>query len=327
METTGTAVTFLAKPAGQKLGVKAHAYECCHTKNAAIAGEYGGHHEHQSFPRKRGDTKQRQRNGKHCFGHVQLIVANVKAIVVSPSLAERTNRETFGHSPASQVAYNAQKESFMSQKIGVIGSGQVGKVLAEGFKKHGHAVMIGSREPGKLKEWGATAGISTGDFAATAAFADIIVLAVKGGIAAEALGLAGAGNLRGKIVIDATNPIADAPPQDGVLRFFTDLNESLMEKLQKENPEALFVKAFSCVGNALMVNPQLPGGRPSMFIAGNDDAAKTTVTQILDTFGWDTEDMGKATAARAIEPLCMLWCIPGMLRGQWNHAFKLVRTR
>jgi 8-hydroxy-5-deazaflavin:NADPH oxidoreductase len=215
----------------------------------------------------------------------------------------------------------------MSEKIGVIGSGQVGKVLAAGFKKHGHDVMIGSREPDKLNEWSASAGIATGDFAKTAAFADIVVLAVKGGIAAEALGLAGAANLRGKIIIDATNPIAEAPPQDGVLRFFTDLSESLMEKLQSAHPDAHFVKAFSCVGNALMVNPQLPGGRPTMFIAGNNDAARATVTRILDTFGWDAEDMGKATAARAIEPLCILWCIPGMLRGQWNHAFKLVRTQ
>lgn len=210
-------------------------------------------------------------------------------------------------------------------KIGVLGSGDVGKVLAAGFKKHGHEVMIGSREPGKLASWASGAGVQAGDFAQTAKFGDIVVLAVKGTIAAEALKLAGPEALRGKIVIDTTNPIAEAPPVDGVLRFFTSLDDSLMERLQKAHPDVRFVKAFSCVGNALMVDPKLPGGRPTMFIAGNDAEAKKTVTGILDRFGWDTEDMGTAAAARAIEPLCILWCIPGFLRNSWNHALKLVR--
>ena len=155
-------------------------------------------------------------------------------------------------------------------------------------------------------------------------FADVVVLAVKGTVAADALRAAGAANLAGKTVIDATNPIADAPPMNGVLRFFTDLNESLMERLQREFAGAKFVKAFNSVGNACMVNPQFKGGRPTMFICGNDDAAKKTVAGILDQFGWETADMGKAEAARAIEPLCMLWCIPGLLRNDWVHAFKLL---
>ena len=210
-------------------------------------------------------------------------------------------------------------------KIGVLGSGVVGQVLATGFLKHAHEVMIGSRSADKLKEWPAQNPRGrTGDLEATAQFAEAVVLAVKGTVAGEALRAAGAANLAGKVVIDATNPIADAPPTNGVLRFFTHLNESLMERLQREFPAAKFVKAFNSVGSVGMVNPQFKGGKPTMFICGNDDAAKTTVSGILDQFGWETADMGKAEAARAIEPLCMLWCIPGFLRNDWHHAFKLL---
>jgi len=208
-------------------------------------------------------------------------------------------------------------------KIGVIGSGIVGQVLASGFIKHGHDVVIGTRDVVKLADWLKKNPTSRVVGVAEAAkHGDVIVLAVKGGAAADAL--RSAGNLSGKVIIDATNPIADAPPVNGVLQFFTSLGDSLMERLQREFNGARFVKAFSCVGNALMVNPQLKGGKPTMFICGNDDAAKATVKGILDQFGWETADMGKVEAARAIEPLCMLWCIPGFLRNDWMHAFKML---
>jgi 8-hydroxy-5-deazaflavin:NADPH oxidoreductase len=148
---------------------------------------------------------------------------------------------------------------------------------------------------------------------------------VKGGAAAEALRAAGAERLAGKPVIDATNPIADAPPQNGVLKFFTSLDESSMERLQREFTRAKLVKAFNSVGSTRMVDPKFAGGKPTMFICGNDEAAKKTVAGILDQFGWETADMGKAEAARAIEPLCILWCIPGFLRNEWTHAFKLLK--
>jgi len=210
-------------------------------------------------------------------------------------------------------------------KVGVIGSGDVAKVLGGGFLKHGHDVMMGTREPAKLSEWAAQNPKGrVGGFAEVAEFAELVVLAVKGAVAVDALRAAGESNLAGKTVIDATNPIADAPPVNGVLKFFTDLDESLMERLQREFERARFVKAFSSVGNALMINPQFEGGKPTMFICGNDDAAKKTVAEILDQFGWETADMGKVEAARAIEPLCMLWCIPVFLRNQWGHAFKLL---
>jgi 8-hydroxy-5-deazaflavin:NADPH oxidoreductase len=109
-----------------------------------------------------------------------------------------------------------------------------------------------------------------------------------------------------------------------VLRFYTNLDESQMERLQQEFAAVRFVKAFNSVGSACMVNPQFAGGRPTMFICGNDDEAKRIVAGILDQFGWETADMGKVEAARAIEPLCMLWCIPGFLRNDWSHAFKLM---
>jgi len=210
-------------------------------------------------------------------------------------------------------------------KVGVLGSGDVAKVLAGGFLKHGHDVMIGTRSAAKLADWGTKNPKGrVGTFADTAQFGELIVLAVKGGAAMEALQAAGGANLRGKTVVDATNPIADAPPSNGVLKFFTNLDESLMERLQRKFPEAHFVKAFNSVGNACMVNPQFKGGKPTMFICGNDDAAKKIVAGVLDQFGWETADMGKVEAARAIEPLCMLWCIRGFVRNEWLHAFKLL---
>jgi predicted dinucleotide-binding enzyme len=210
-------------------------------------------------------------------------------------------------------------------KVGILGSGDVAKTLGQGFLRHGHDVMLGTRERAKLAEWTKqNAKGRVGSFADAAEFAELGVLAVKGAVAANALRAAGAANLAGKPVIDATNPIADAPPVNGVLRFFTTLDESLMERLQREFASIRFVKAFNSVGNARMVNPQYTGGRPTMFICGNDEAAKKVVRGILDQFGWETADMGQAEAARAIEPLCMLWCIPGFLRNQWTHAFKLL---
>ncbi|MCE9572734.1 MAG: NAD(P)-binding domain-containing protein [Deltaproteobacteria bacterium] len=211
--------------------------------------------------------------------------------------------------------------------IAILGSGAVGDTLANGFLKHGYTVTRGTREPAKLAGWHAGAGARAhvGTFADAAAAGEIIVLAVKGSAALEALAAAGHGNLAGKTILDATNPIADAPPDHGVLRFFTNLDDSLMERLQRAVPAAHFVKAFSSVGNAWMVNPDFGGVRPSMFICGDDAGAKAEATAILDQFGWDTEDMGASVAARAIEPLCMLWCIPGMTGRGWNHAFKVLR--
>ena len=214
-----------------------------------------------------------------------------------------------------------------TRRVSVLGSGVVGETLANGFLARGCEVMRGSRDPAKLDGWraGAGAAASVGDFAACAAHGDLVVLAVRGTGAESAVDLCGDGALDGKVVIDTTNPIEDTAPEDGVLRFFTDVNGSLMERLQAQAPRARFVKAFSSVGSALMVDPQLPGGPPTMFICGDDGDAKATVRSILVDFGWEVDDLGTAKAARAIEPLCMLWCIPGFRDNDWVHAFKMLR--
>ncbi len=210
--------------------------------------------------------------------------------------------------------------------FGILGSGIVAQTLATGLSKHGHQVMIGTRDRDKLQAWrAAQERVTLGSFSEAAVFGRVIILAVKGSAARDALRLAYSQNLKGKVVIDATNPIADAPPEQGVLKFFTDINSSLMEQLQSDFPDVNFVKAFSSVGASNFIAPSFPEGKPTMFICGNNESAKQTVTSVLDQLGWESADMGGAIAARAIEPLCMLWCIPGFLHNEWTHAFKLLR--
>jgi predicted dinucleotide-binding enzyme len=229
------------------------------------------------------------------------------------------------HQPTSLTTI--KEEDIVGKKIGVIGSGIVGQTLANGFIKYGYDVMIGTNSPGKRDELKAkTHGkAKVGTFEDVAAFGEIIVLATKGTAAEKAVTLAGIARLAGKTIIDTTNPIAEAPPVNGVLQYFTAMNDSLMERLQRTAPEAHFVKAFSCVGNAFMVNPDFDGVKPTMFICGNNDGAKAAVRQILAQFGFEVEDAGKVEGARAIEPLCILWCVPGFLSNSWSHAFKLLR--
>ena len=214
------------------------------------------------------------------------------------------------------------------KKIGVIGSGEVGQALSNGFLKYGYDVMRGTRDPAKLAAWKAGTGAkgSVGTMAEAAAFGEIVVLAVKGVAAKAALDQCQPSNLKGKTVIDTTNPIAEAPPVKGVLPYFTNLDESLMERLQRHVPDAHFVKAFSCVGAPSMVDPKYPGGPPTMFICGNDAGARSEVQAILTEFGWEVEDLGAVEAARAIEPLAILWCIPGFVKNRWTHALKLLKA-
>jgi 8-hydroxy-5-deazaflavin:NADPH oxidoreductase len=212
-------------------------------------------------------------------------------------------------------------------KIGIIGSGIVGRVLGNAFLQEGHEVMLGTRDTSKedvIKFKQANPAAQIGLFADTAKFGEVMVLATGGAVTLNAIELAGKENFSGKVVIDTTNPISAEPPVNGVLKYFTDINFSLMEQIQQAIPGAKLVKAFNSVGNALMYKPKFES-RPTMFICGNDEAAKKTVTGILSSFEWDTEDIGKAEGARAIEPLCILWCAPGFLRNQWTHAFKLLK--
>jgi 8-hydroxy-5-deazaflavin:NADPH oxidoreductase len=212
------------------------------------------------------------------------------------------------------------------KKIGILGSGVVAQALGNGFLKHGYEVMLSSRNLAKLQDWKTQGGdrAHLGSFYEAGKYGDIVVIALKGIIAVEAVEDAGPQHLMRKTVIDATNPIADSAPEDGVLKFFTNNDESLMERLQLQFPEVHFVKAFNCIGSAYMVEPPFKE-KPTMFICGNNVAAKKEVNEILEKFGWEVADMGKAAAARAIEPLAMLWCIPGMINGEWKHAFKLIK--
>jgi predicted dinucleotide-binding enzyme len=215
----------------------------------------------------------------------------------------------------------------MSTKVGIIGSGIVGQTLANGFVKHGYDVTLGTNTASKREQLRSktNGNVKIGSFEDAARFGEIVVVATKGTAAEAALKAAGTANLNGKTVIDTTNPIADAVPVNGVLQYFTSQNESLMERLQALAAGAHFVKAFSCIGNAFMVNPDFNGVKPTMFICGNHDGAKIEVKAILDQFGFDVADMGRVEGARAIEPLCMLWCIPGFLDNSWTHAFKLLK--
>jgi predicted dinucleotide-binding enzyme len=208
------------------------------------------------------------------------------------------------------------------RKVAVFGTGQVGDTLANGFLGNGDAVMRASRDPSKLQAWktAAKGEASVGSFVDAAKWADTIVLAVKGAAAENVLDLAGTANLDGKVIIDTTNPISDAPPQGGVIQYFTSPTESLMERLQKKAPNAKFVKAFNSVGSAFMIKPQFKT-KPAMFICGNDASAKQEVAAILEGFGWQPVDMGGVELARPLEALCQLWCAPGFLKNDWKHAF------
>ena len=212
-------------------------------------------------------------------------------------------------------------------KVAILGSGVVGQTLGGGFARHGHQVKMGTRQPGEaeVKKWlAANPGTTAGTFAEAAAFGEVIVIAVLGRIVDKVIELAGKKNFDGKVVIDVNNPISDAPPVNGVLQFTTGPNESLGEKVQALLPGAQVVKSFNSVGSGRMVNPKFEQGTPTMFLCGDHEAAKAKVAEIIRQFGWEPFDMGGIIAARALEPLCMLWCIPGFRSNQWTLAFKML---
>jgi len=212
-------------------------------------------------------------------------------------------------------------------KIGILGTGDVGKALGNGFIALGHEVMMGSRDAKNEKAvaWASTAGIngSTGTFADAVKFGDVIVLALLWAGAENALKLAGVENFAGKVVIDAINPLVFEPGKGPELAI--GHTDSAGEQIQRWLPSARVVKAFNIVGNAHMFKPDFPGGPPDMFICGNDAAAKQTVTEILKDFGWLVIDIGGIESSRLLEPLCILWVGYGMRTGTYNHAFKLLR--
>jgi predicted dinucleotide-binding enzyme len=214
-------------------------------------------------------------------------------------------------------------------KIGILGSGAVGKSLAAAFADAGNEVMLGTRDPKavKITEWLASAGkgISAGTFEDTAKYGEMIVLCPLYRAVEEVIKLAGKDNLKGKIIIDTTNPIADEPPVNGVLKYTTTGRESAGEIIQNLLPDSHVVKAFNSVGSGLMYKPEFEDGQPTMFICGNNDEAKKKVSETLESFGWDILDCGSIEASNALEGLCIIWCARGFREGQWNHAFKLLK--
>jgi 8-hydroxy-5-deazaflavin:NADPH oxidoreductase len=212
-------------------------------------------------------------------------------------------------------------------RVGVLGSGEVGRRLAAGFRSRGHEVMIGSRDPAKpeLSEWlsAAGAGVETGTFAETAAHGELVALAVLGNAAEEAIAEAGPENFGGKVVIDAMNPLdfsGGFPPKLSICG-----EDSLGERVQRALPEAKVVKAFNTIGSAYFVDPSFSEGRPTMLIAGDDKDAKRTVGDVLADFGWPAAiDIGGIEGARELEAICIAWVKIGGARGAWDHGFKLL---
>lgn len=211
-------------------------------------------------------------------------------------------------------------------RIGILGSGDVGRALGAGFAGLGHDVKIGSRDPGKLAEWVAATGprASSGTFAEAARFGDILVLATLGVATEDAIALAGVDAFDGKVVLDTTNPLDFSRGMPPVLSI--GHTDSLGEVIQRRLPKARVVKAFNTVGNALMVHPQLPGGPPDMFLCGNDEDAKRIAAQICDAFGWGVIDIGGIECSRYLEPMCMTWVLHGVRSGSWGHAFKMLHS-
>jgi predicted dinucleotide-binding enzyme len=213
------------------------------------------------------------------------------------------------------------------RRIGVLGSGEVGRRLASGFAQCGHDVMIGSREPDKpeLREWLAAegAGATAGPFADTAAHGDLLVLAVLGNAAEEAIAQAGPANFGGKVVIDAMNPLdfsGGFPPKLSVCG-----EDSLGERVQRAIPDAKVVKAFNTIGNQFFFRPQFAEGLPTMLIAGDDADAKHTVADVLVDFGWpEPVDIGGIEGSRELEAICIAWVKIGGARGAWDHGFRLL---
>ncbi len=212
-------------------------------------------------------------------------------------------------------------------RVGVLGTGEVGRRLAAGFAGRGHGVMIGSRDPGKpeLRDWlsGDGAGVEAGTFAEAAASGELLVLAVLGEAAEDAIAAAGRDNFRAKVVIDAMNPLdfsGGFPPKLSVTG-----EDSLGECVQRALPDAKVVKAFNTIGNQYFVEPSFTEGKPTMLIAGDDEGAKRTVGDLLADFGWsDVVDLGGIEGARELEAICIAWVKIGGARGSWDHGFKLL---
>ena len=197
-------------------------------------------------------------------------------------------------------------------KIAVLGTGMVGQAVGSKLVAVGHEVLMGSRAAGNEKAvaWAANAGpsASEGTFADAAAFGEIVINATSGGASIDALRAAGAENLADKVLVDIANPLdasAGFPPVLSVCN-----TDSLGEQIQRAFPDARVVKTLNTVNAVVMVDPSSVPGRHAVFVSGDDAEAKSTVTELLRSFGWPAEDiidLGDITTARGTEMYLPLW--------------------
>ncbi len=209
--------------------------------------------------------------------------------------------------------------------VAVLGNGVVGVAVAKGFAELGYQVVFGTRDASgaKTKEaLAAVPGAKAASYAEAAKAADLAFVALPWTGLVEGLTAAGAGNLAGKLVIDASNPLDFST---GAPRMAIGQTDSAGETVQRLLPSAKVVKAFNIITATHMVHPKLPDGVPDMFIAGNDDGAKEEVNALLKKFGWrEAIDLGDIGASRLLEPLAMVWISYGFRNNHWSHGFSLL---
>jgi NADPH-dependent F420 reductase len=195
-------------------------------------------------------------------------------------------------------------------RIGVLGTGDVGRRLASRLAGLGHEVTLGSRTAHNpvAAGWARENDGHHGTFADAAAHGELVVNATGGLVALDVLTAAGAANLDGKVVVDVSNPLDFSqgfPP-----RLIVPEAGSVAEQLQRALPRARVVKTLNTMNNTLMTDPaQLPGPH-NVFVCGDDAAAKADVAELLTSFGWTRRqilDLGGLSAARGVEPLVLLW--------------------
>jgi predicted dinucleotide-binding enzyme len=234
----------------------------------------------------------------------------------------------------------SKKKHGVKIKIGILGTGGVGRTLAVKLFSEGHEVMIGTRNvdetlsktesdaAGNLpfKEWQEeNHNINLGTFADAAKFGEAIILATLGIVTLNAIDMSGKENFKNKVVIDTTNPLdfsKGVPPQ-----FTATPGNSLGEQIQKHIPEARLVKAFNTIGAHIMINPKREEGIPDLFIAGNDESVKNQFKDLIGNWGWGSIiDMGDISQAYWLETFAMLWIHYAFRNNNWNHAFKLLKN-
>jgi predicted dinucleotide-binding enzyme len=216
------------------------------------------------------------------------------------------------------------------KKIGVLGTGMVGKTIANKLLQLGYEVKMGSRTSNNEKalKWLRAAGPNAqiGTFEEVTIQSDILFNCTKGASVEEAIRLAGIENLKSKIVIDLSNPLdfSNGMPPTLIPQYANSW--SMGEAIQQLCPETFVVKTLNMVNCEVMVNAALAGDNASMFVCGNDSESKLTVSKLLEEFGWnDIIDLGDIGASRGMEMLLPIWLLLWKATGTGHLAFKIVR--